>query len=112
MRHHINKARILVVFQPLYITSINAEPRRRSIDTAGHIKQLATEIGFKNIAVVGNKIRGPQDEAFLRKHLAGFEFIGFRPYDDALIEADLGGLSPFDVESSAKTAVQSMIAKL
>jgi CO dehydrogenase maturation factor len=48
----------------------------------------------------------------LRKHSAGFEFIGFLSYDDALIEADLGDLSPFDVESSAKTVVQSMIAKL
>ena len=44
--------------------------------------------------------------------VAGFEFIGFLPYDDALIEADLDGLSPFDVESSAKTEVQVMIEKL
>ncbi|MBW1889138.1 MAG: carbon monoxide dehydrogenase, partial [Deltaproteobacteria bacterium] len=65
-----------------------------------------------NIAVVGNKIRGQKDEDFLRKHLAGFEFIGFLPYDDALIEADIDGLSPFDVESSAKTEVQAMIEKL
>lgn len=77
MRHHINKARILVVLQPIYITSTNTEPGRRSIDTASHIKQIATEIGLKNIAVVGNKIRSTQDKAFLPKHLAGFEFIGY-----------------------------------
>ena len=91
---------------------IVVEPGRRSIETAGHIKQLASEIHLHNIAVVGNKIRGQKDEDFLRKHLAGFEFIGFLPYDDALIEADLDGLSPFDVESSAKTEVQAMIEKL
>ena len=43
------------------------EPGRRSIDTAGHIEQLASDIKLNNIAVVGNKIRGPKDEAFLKE---------------------------------------------
>jgi CO dehydrogenase maturation factor len=88
------------------------EPGRRSIDTADHIKRLASEIGLKNISVIGNKIRGPQDEAFLRKHLSDFEFIGFIPYDDALIEADLHGVSPYDIDSTAKAEVAKMISKL
>ncbi|MEJ2474074.1 MAG: carbon monoxide dehydrogenase accessory protein CooC [Desulfobacterales bacterium] len=88
------------------------EPGRRSIDTAGHIKQLASEITLNNIAVVGNKIRGPKDEAFLKEHLDGFEFLGFLPFDDALIEADLQGKSPFDVDSAAIAAVNEMISRL
>jgi CO dehydrogenase maturation factor len=88
------------------------EPGRRSIDTAGHIKQLASEIKLNNIAVVGNKIRGPKDEAFLKEHLDGFEFLGFLPFDDALIEADLQGQSPFDVDSAAITVVKEMISRL
>lgn len=88
------------------------EPGRRSIDTAEHIRKLAGEIGLDNIAVVGNKIRSPRDEAFLREHLAGFAFLGFLPYDNALIEADLAGISPFDAASSAKAAVKAMIARL
>jgi CO dehydrogenase maturation factor len=88
------------------------EPGRRSIDTAEHIRQLAKEIGLEAIAVVGNKIRGPQDQEFLQNHLADFEFIGFLPYDDALIEADLKGISPFDVDSESKNRISSMIAKL
>lgn len=88
------------------------EPGRRSIDTAGHIKQLASEIKLNNIAVVGNKIRGPKDEAFLKEHLNGFEFLGFLPFDDALIEADLQGQSPFDVDSAAIAVVKEMIARL
>ena len=88
------------------------EPGRRSIDTAGHIKQLASEIKLNNIAVVGNKIRGPKDEAFLKEHLNGFEFLGFLPFDDALIEADLQGKSPFDVDSTAIAVVKEMIARL
>jgi CO dehydrogenase maturation factor len=88
------------------------EPGRRSIDTAGHIRQLAAEIGLNNIAVVGNKIRGPKDQAFLETHLSDFEFLGFLPYDDALIEADLNGVSPFDVESPSRENVAAMISKL
>jgi CO dehydrogenase maturation factor len=88
------------------------EPGRRSIDTAEHIRQLAKEIGLEAIAVVGNKIRGAKDQEFLQKHLADFEFIGFLPYDEALIEADLNGISPFDADAACKTRIQSMIAKL
>jgi CO dehydrogenase maturation factor len=88
------------------------EPGRRSIDTAGHIKQLATEIGLKNILVVGNKIRGPKDEDFLRKHLSDLKYVGSLPYDDALIEADLNGISPYDTDSPTKEVVKNMVALL
>jgi len=88
------------------------EPGRRSIDTAGHINKLASEIGLKNIALIGNKIRSKKDEEFLHKHLIDFEFLGFIPYDEALIEADLAGVSPFDVDSTAKGNVNAMISKL
>jgi len=88
------------------------EPGRRSIDTAGHIKKLASEIGLKNICVVGNKIRSKKDEEFLKKHMSGFKLLGFIPYDEALIEADLDGVSPFDVDSTTKADIKEMIAKL
>jgi CO dehydrogenase maturation factor len=88
------------------------EPGRRSIDTAAHIKQLAAEIQLNNIAVVGNKVRSTKDEEFLRGNMPEFEFLGFLPFDDALIEADLQGISPFDADSQAKTAVQEMIGRL
>lgn len=88
------------------------EPGRRSLDTAGHIRQLAAEIGVTNISVVGNKIRGQKDEDFLRKHLPDFDFLGFIPYDSDLIEADLEGISPFDTNAPSKAVVKDMIEKL
>ena len=91
---------------------IVVEPGRRSIDTAGHIKKLASEIGLNNIALIGNKIRSKKDEEFLKTHLPDFEFLSFLPYDDALIEADLNGISPFDIESTATPEVKKMINKL
>jgi CO dehydrogenase maturation factor len=88
------------------------EPGRRSIDTAEHIRKLAGEIGLNHIAVVGNKVRNAKDEKFLQNHLEDFEFLGFCPYDEALIEADLNGTSPFDVDSPSKDRVKAMISKL
>jgi len=88
------------------------EPGRRSIDTAGHIRQLAAEIQLTDIAVVGNKIRGGKDEKFLKEHLSDLEFLGFLPYEDALIEADLEGKSPFDVDSPVNLVVREMIGRL
>ncbi len=88
------------------------EPGRRSIDTAVHIRQLAGEIDLKNIFVVGNKIRSSKDEDFLKKHLSGFQFLGFLPYDPQLIEADLEGVSPFDAQTEAKAVVSGMLKKI
>ena len=67
---------------------------------------------LKNIVLVGNKIRSSKDEKFLLKHLNDFKFLGFIPYDETLIEADLDGVSPFDVASPAKEHVSKMLSNL
>ncbi len=105
---HLGRATASAVDQLLVVV----EPGRRSIDTAGHIRDLAGEIGLTKIAVVGNKIRSERDEAFLRKHLDGFRFIGFIPYDDALIEADLGGISPYDAAGDTRLIARRFIDAL
>jgi CO dehydrogenase maturation factor len=88
------------------------EPGRRSIDTAEHIRRLASEIHLKKLFIVGNKVRSPKDEEFLKKHLSDFDILGFIPYADDLIEADLNGESPYDVESTAKARVKEMVTHL
>lgn len=88
------------------------EPGRRSIDTAEHIRRLAAEIRLEKIAVVGNKIRNRKDEDFLKKHLPDFDFLGFLPYEELLIEADLEGRSPYEADSRAKQLVRKIIDRL
>lgn len=105
---HLGRATAQAVDRLLVVV----EPGRRSIDTAGQIRKLASEIGLTSIAVVGNKIRNSKDEAFLRKHLSDFEFLGFIEYDDALIEADLAGISPFDLDSPSKKRVEEIASRL
>jgi CO dehydrogenase maturation factor len=68
------------------------EPGRRSIETAYRISKLAKEIGLHNIAIVGNKVRSQSDREFLTSNLPDFEFLGFIPYDQAIVEADLANL--------------------
>ncbi len=91
---------------------IVVEPGRRSIETAAHIRKLASEIGLKNIAVLGNKIRNDKDEAYIRSHLSEFPILGFLPYDNALIEADMDGQSPYSAGSDLVSRIKSMIAGL
>jgi len=88
------------------------EPGRRSIETAGNIRKLASEIGLDRITLIGNKIRNDSDEAYLREHLPGFDFLGFLPYDDALIEADLKGISPYDTPSPATEIIENIALRL
>jgi CO dehydrogenase maturation factor len=88
------------------------EPGRRSVDTAHNIKRLAIDIGLNRIFLVGNKIRGEADRKFLEKYVIGLEWLGFLPYDEEIIEADLSGESPYDRDTPAKEVIQEMIKTL
>jgi len=88
------------------------EPGRRSIETALNIKKLAAEIGLQNVAVVGNKIRTPSDREFLVSSLPGFEFLGFIPYDQAIVDADLASRSVLEASAQVKTAANDIYQAL
>ena len=88
------------------------EPGRRSLDTAEVVKGLAQDLKMKSIAVVGNKVRHAKDEEFIRKGLAGFEILGFIPYSDDVVEADLTGTAVYDLSPSTVEAVKGIYAKL
>jgi len=72
------------------------EPGRRSIETAYRIDKLAQDIGLQNVVVVGNKIRNKSDRESIIASLPGFEFLGFIPYDQAIVDADLANLPILD----------------
>ena len=87
---------------------IVVEPGRRSIETALNIKRLAVEIGLQNVAVVGNKVRNKSDREFLVSGLPDFEFLGFIPFDQAVVDADLANLSPLDSSQQVIAAVRDI----
>ena len=91
---------------------IVVEPGKGSIETAYRIRELAQDIGLTNLAVVANKIRSEQDRDHLVSALPGFEFLGFIPYDQSVIEAGLGNLPLINASSEVIIRVQDIAARL
>uniref|UniRef100_A0A7C3UWM9 Carbon monoxide dehydrogenase n=1 Tax=Desulfobacca acetoxidans TaxID=60893 RepID=A0A7C3UWM9_9BACT len=88
------------------------EPGRRSIETAQHVRDLARDLGLTKVAVVGNKIRGPEDEEFLKKNISDLPILGFLPFDEKVIEADLTGKPPYELSPAMVKAAQEIGKKL
>ena len=88
------------------------EPGRRSIETARTIDKLAQDIRLQNIAVVGNKVRGESDKEFLVSSLPDFEFLGFIPYDQAMIDADIANVSISDASQQITKEVKKIYQAL
>jgi len=88
------------------------EPGRRSVETAYTIKKLTEDIKLQNLAAVGNKIRSQADKDFLLSVMPDFEFLGFVPYDQAIVDADLANLPLVDSSQQVKDAVQGIFNAL
>jgi CO dehydrogenase maturation factor len=88
------------------------EPGRRSLETAYRIEQLAKDIGVDNLAAVGNKIKSQAEREFLTSSLPGFEFLGFIPYDQALVDADLANQPVLEASEKIKAAVKDIYRAL
>lgn len=88
------------------------EPGRRSLETASTIKKLAEDIKLPNLAAVGNKIRSQADRDFLTSMMPDFEFLGFIPYDQAIVDADLAGHLALSSSQQVTTAVKDIFNTL
>ncbi|MCL0087260.1 carbon monoxide dehydrogenase accessory protein CooC [Dehalococcoidia bacterium] len=88
------------------------EPGQRSIQTAKSVRKLALDLGVERCYVVGNKIRSPEDEGFVRSNLPGFELLGFLNFNPKVGEADLKGLSVYDTAPEAVTEAARIVDRL
>jgi CO dehydrogenase maturation factor len=88
------------------------EPGRRSIETANHIIRLAGDIRLKNLSFVGNKLRSEKDREYLIKNMPDSQFLGFIPFASEIIEADLEGRPPFEMDRAGLNAVKDMMDRL
>ncbi len=88
------------------------EPGRRSLETAYRIGELAHDIGLQSLAVVGNKIRSQSDKEFLLSSLPGSEFLGFMPYDQSVIDAELANLPLSDSSQPVISEVKNIYRAL
>jgi CO dehydrogenase maturation factor len=88
------------------------EPGKRSLETAAKIRELAEDIRLLKLGAVGNKIRGPEDEAFLEKNVKGIPLLGFLPYKDSIIRADMEERPPFEGSEDLIELADEIIEKL
>lgn len=88
------------------------EPGARSVQTYHNVKRLAQDLGISQVRVVANKIRDPEDEAFIREKIPAEDLLGFIHYNRDIMEADREGKSPYDFSPEAIreiTAIKEII---
>lgn len=91
---------------------IVVEPGRQSSETAERIDGLTRDLGIRNIALIGNKIRNSGDKEFLTASLPGFTFLGFVLYDSKITEADMTGKSLYEASSDISNEVKNIYQQL
>jgi CO dehydrogenase maturation factor len=76
----------------------------KSMETAKRIHTLATEIGIKNISLIGNRVAEKEDanaiEQFASKN--NVVLLDLIPYDEQIIKADRKGETPLNYARSSE----------
>jgi len=87
-------------------------PGQRSIETALRIRELAADIGLTQLAVVANRVRTPDDEAFIQEALPDLPVLGVLPEDKALLAADRAGRAVQDAGAGVQQAISALLDQL
>jgi CO dehydrogenase maturation factor len=88
------------------------EPGQRSMETARTVVRLAADLGIKRIYAVGCKVRSDRDRQLIAEGLPGMAILGYLPYSELAVEADLAGKSTFDVAPDMVEAARTIKARL
>ncbi len=91
---------------------IVVNPGARSRVAADKIRKLGSDLGIKRIVVLGNRVRNKEDEELIRSSLPDFEFIGFLPEQDDIVDADRDGRRPFENIEDAPHQLSEIAARL
>lgn len=88
------------------------EPGARSVQTYRNVKRLAADLGVKRVRVVANKVRGEQDEAFVRSTIPPEDLLGIIHENPEIMDADRQGRSPYDFSPKAIEEIRNIKAIL
>lgn len=92
---------------------IVVEPGQRSIESYKRISGMSSEIGIKNLFVIGNKIRSKDDEDLISKEAGSGQVIGFIPFSDTFLANDRDGKSAIDnLDDNLLGLFEDMVQKL
>ena len=85
------------------------EPGQRSIETAAAVRRMASEIGIRRFAVIGNKVVGDVDRRFLEQNVPAAELLGCVPLSETIRRADRDGVPLIDVmEPALRTSLRGL----
>jgi CO dehydrogenase maturation factor len=88
------------------------EPGQRSMETARTVVRLAADLGIKRVYAVGCKVRSERDRQLIAEALPDMTILGFLPYSELAVEADLAGKSTFDVAPDMVEAARTIKVRL
>ena len=91
---------------------IVVNPGARSRAAAEKIRKLGRDIGIKKIVVLGNRVKGVDDEDLIRQALSGYDILGFIPDLPEIADADRNGVRPFENIQEAPRALFDIAMKL
>ena len=84
------------------------EPGARSVQTYRNVKRLAADLGVKRVRVVANKLRVPEDEAFICSVIPAEDLLGCIHYNPQIMDADRQGKSPYDFSPTAIEEIRNI----
>jgi CO dehydrogenase maturation factor len=73
------------------------EPNRTSLETAHRIRRLAEDLRIRRVQVVGNKVRSPAEESFIRDNAGGLPVLGMIEASEDVRRISTGELSVFEL---------------
>ena len=91
---------------------IVVEPGKRSIDTALKIVDLARDIGLNAVSLIANKIRSDQDRDFIMNSAGGLPVIGFLPFEEAFMKADMLRMPSWEADPLCLARCRDIAKKL
>ncbi len=73
---------------------------------------MAAHIGVKTTHVVGNKVRGDDERAFIAQQAKGLPVLGYLPYSLEAISADMHGQAIYDAAPDMVSAAREIAQEL
>lgn len=91
---------------------IVVNPGARSRAAATKIRKLGNDIGIKNVLILGNRVKGVEDEELIKNSLSDFEILGFLPEHPEVVASDREGRRPFEKIADAPDELFEIVHKL
>jgi len=105
---HLGRATAQAV-NPLIVV---VEPGKRSLETARQIQSLARDIKLLNIVIIANKVRSQTDIDFINKEAGDIPVLGFIPFNENILKADMDSLPPWEVCPESLNIIKELSEKI